>query len=60
MPAVGLGWRAECQQPGALHGISKTKCQPLECQWGPIYLCCSTGANVGMAGERVNKVGAGR
>lgn len=44
-----LGWRAACQQPGTLHGVNKTKCQPLEWDWGPIiYLCCSTGASVGV------------
>lgn len=45
------GWKAGCQQPGTLHGVSKTKCQPLEWDWGPIYLCCSTGASVGVRGS---------
>lgn len=43
-----VGRRAGCQQLGTLDRMIKTKCQPLEWDWGPIYLCCSTGASVGV------------
>jgi len=43
-----LGWRAGCEQLGMLRGVSETQCQPLEWDWGPIYLCCGAEASVGV------------
>lgn len=70
--AETLGWRAGCQQLGTLYGVSKTKCEPLEWHWGPIFVCAAvveqawvcdehvaaSEDQAGSAGEWVNKVEA--